>query len=51
MKSSFCDWGELYKSGAYAGKVLCLTLEICKVSGESRTEGARAFHESDLTGW
>lgn len=25
-KSSFCDWGVLYKSGVYAGKVLCLTL-------------------------
>ena len=25
-KSSFCDWGVLYKSGVYAVKVLCLTL-------------------------
>lgn len=25
-KSSFCEWDGLYKSGAYAVKVLCLTL-------------------------
>ncbi|GKT07173.1 hypothetical protein DSTSK_04780 [Desulforhabdus sp. TSK] len=24
-KSSICDWGVLYKSGAYAQTVLCLT--------------------------
>ena len=44
-KSSFCDWGGLYKSGVYAVKVLCLTLGDLHGSGGAGLRGRETYSE------